>query len=102
MSYIFADAADIKKVLGSVQANISDDDLNRMIASLKGKNIQQLIADGTKKIGASGAAGGAKGGAPKAEEKPKEAAKKVEKKKEPEPKKEDSDDDMGLGGGLFD
>lgn len=55
-----------------------------MIESLKGKNVQQLIAEGSKKIGSSGpapAAGGAKN-APKAVEK--EAPKKeAAKKKEP-------------------
>ena len=88
-----------------MQANVSDDDLNRMIASVKGKNITQLIADGSKKLGATGPApsGGAAKGAPKAAEKPKEEKKPAkEEKKKPEPKKEDSDDDMGLGGGLFD
>lgn len=32
-------AADIKKVLGDVQATVSDDDINRVIESLKGKKI---------------------------------------------------------------
>ena len=54
-------AADIKKVLGEVSANVSDDDLNRAIAALKGKNIQTLIADGLKKVGDAGPAPAAGG-----------------------------------------
>ena len=42
-SYHYLDAEDIKKVLGSVQANVKDEDINRVIASLKGKNVHQLI-----------------------------------------------------------
>jgi hypothetical protein len=41
---IYVDANDIKGLLSSVKANVSDDDINRVIASLKGKNIHQLIA----------------------------------------------------------
>jgi ribosomal protein L12E/L44/L45/RPP1/RPP2 len=49
-------AADLKNVLGSVNVNVADDDLNRLIESLKGKDINKLIASGISKIGGSGSA----------------------------------------------
>ena len=45
-------AADIKKVLGEVEATTSDDDINRVIESLKGKKVHELIAQGVSGIGA--------------------------------------------------
>jgi ribosomal protein L12E/L44/L45/RPP1/RPP2 len=61
--HLYVAAEDIKKVLGSVQANIKDDDINRVIAALKGKNVHQLIAEGNIKIGGGSApAVAAKGG----------------------------------------
>ena len=68
---IFIAAADVKKVLGSTGANVSDDDLNRLIESLKGKDINKLIASGASKIGAGSAPAGNKGAKPAAEEKKK-------------------------------
>jgi|GEM_PF-2582596 len=49
-------AADLKAVLGSVNSNVSDEDLNRLIESLKGKDVNKLIASGVAKIGSSGPA----------------------------------------------
>lgn len=64
-------AADIKKVLGDAQINADDADIKRLLDSVKGKPIHQLIADGTKQIGGSSApVPSAKGGA-KATEAPK-------------------------------
>lgn len=65
-------AADVKAVLSSVQVNAQDDDINRLIASVKGKTIHQLIAEGSAKIGGSAptatGAKDAKKDAPKKEE----------------------------------
>lgn len=52
-------AKDIKEVLGSAQVKVSDDDLNRLVESLKGKDINKLIAEGVAKIGSSGPASSA-------------------------------------------
>lgn len=97
------DAADIKKVLGGGNVNADDADINRLLESVKGKPIHELIAEGTAKIGATAPAPAA-GGAPAADAKKKEEPKKEEKKKE-EKKKEapppDDDDDF-MAGGLFD
>ncbi|KAI1147209.1 ribosomal protein 60S [Nemania diffusa] len=92
-------ASDIKKVLDSVGIEADEDRLDTLISELKGKDINELIAEGSTKLasvpsgggGGGGAAGGAAaGGAAAAEEK-------VEEKEE---EKEESDDDMGFG--LFD
>ncbi|KAI4132049.1 MAG: hypothetical protein LQ338_000907 [Usnochroma carphineum] len=94
-------ADDIKGVLSSVGIDADDERLDKLISELEGKDIQELIAEGSTKLasvpsGGGGGGGGAAaptagGGAAAAEEKPPE--------KEPE-KEEESDEDMGFG--LFD
>jgi large subunit ribosomal protein LP2 len=93
-------AADIKKVLGAVGVEADDSQLNKLMSELEGKDINELISEGSSKLasvpsggggGAAAASGGAAAGgaaAPEAKE---------EKKEE---EKEESDDDMGFG--LFD
>ncbi|KAI0970105.1 60s acidic ribosomal protein-domain-containing protein [Xylaria arbuscula] len=92
-------AKDIKKVLDSVGIEADDDRLESLISELKGKDINELIAEGSSKLasvpsggagGAPAAGGAAAGGAAAAEE----------KAEEKEEEKEESDDDMGFG--LFD
>ncbi|PSS25179.1 hypothetical protein M430DRAFT_133392 [Amorphotheca resinae ATCC 22711] len=92
---------DIKAVLESVGIEADDERLSSLISELKGKDLQELIAEGSTKLasvpsgGAGGAAapaaGAAAGGAAAAAE---------EKKEEKEEAKEESDEDMGFG--LFD
>ncbi|EXF73005.1 60S acidic ribosomal protein P2 [Colletotrichum paranaense] len=92
-------AKDVKAVLESVGIEADDERLNKLISELEGKDINELIAEGSSKLasvpsgGAGGAAaasgGAAAGGA--AEDAPKE---------EKEEEKEESDEDMGFG--LFD
>ncbi|KAK5655473.1 hypothetical protein OQA88_5744 [Cercophora sp. LCS_1] len=91
-------AKDIKAVLGSVGIEADDDRLDTLLSELKGKDINELIAEGSSKLasvpsgggGAAPAAGGAAAGG--AAEEAKEEAKEEEK--------EESDEDMGFG--LFD
>ncbi|KAL4944771.1 60s acidic ribosomal protein-domain-containing protein [Aspergillus oleicola] len=90
-------ASDIKEVLSSVGVDADDERLEKLIAELQGKDINELIAEGTTKLasvpsggGAAAAPAAAAGGAA-AEEAP--AAAKEEEK-------EESDEDMGFG--LFD
>ncbi len=64
-------AADIKKVLGDAQIKAEDADITRLLESVKGKPIHQLIADGTKQIGGGSGAPVAAKGAAKATEAPK-------------------------------
>ncbi|KAJ5666975.1 hypothetical protein N7462_011384 [Penicillium macrosclerotiorum] len=90
-------AADVSAVLSSVGIDADSERLEKLIAELQGKNLQELISEGSAKLatvptgGAGGAAApaAAAGGAadaPAAEEK--------------EEEKEESDEDMGFG--LFD
>jgi len=89
----------IKKILDVVGIEADSEKLGIVVKELAGKNIDELLAEGSEKLasmpaGGGAAAGGAApaaGGAAPAEEK------KEEKKEEPE---EESDDDMGFG--LFD
>ncbi|KAF2099683.1 ribosomal protein 60S [Rhizodiscina lignyota] len=96
-------ASDIKGVLESVGIDADDDRLDKLIDELKGKDINELIAEGSTKLAsvpsggsgggaaAAGGAGGAAGGA---------AAEEEAKAEEKEEEKEESDEDMGFG--LFD
>jgi len=91
--------ADITKILSSVGIDTDSARVSQLLGELKGKNLEELIAEGQKKLAsvpsggaaapAAAASAPAAGGAP--------AAKKEEKKEEP---KEEEDDDMGFG--LFD
>ncbi|KAI9355129.1 hypothetical protein DFJ73DRAFT_658270 [Zopfochytrium polystomum] len=97
-------SADVKKILSSVGIEADDERLDKLVADLKGKNINEVIAAGAAKMsalpagGGGGAAPAAAAAAPAASAAaPAAAAKKEEKKVE---KEEESDDDMGFG--LFD
>ena len=93
-------AKDITAILTSVGIEAEEDRLTTLLNELKGKNVEELIAQGSSKLASmpaggaaapvAAAAGGASAAAP--------AAAKEEKKKEEV--KEESDDDMGFG--LFD
>ena len=92
-------AKDIKAVLESVGIEADDERLSTLLSELKGKDVNELIAEGSAKLasvpsgGAGGApaAGGAAAGGAAAEETKEEAK---------EEEKEESDEDMGFG--LFD
>ncbi|KAL8704453.1 MAG: hypothetical protein Q9201_002369 [Fulgogasparrea decipioides] len=95
-------ADDVKQVLSSVGIDADEDRLDKLIEELDGKDLQELIQQGSAKLasvpsggggggGAGAPAAAAGGGAAAAEEKAAE--------KEPE-KEEESDEDMGFG--LFD
>jgi len=95
-------AKEIKKLLNTVGIEADDDRLTNLIQELDGKDVNELIAEGSLKLasvpsggggggGGAAAAGAAGGGAAKEEDK-------AEEKKEEE--KEESDEDMGFG--LFD
>ncbi|THW73688.1 hypothetical protein D6D19_05456 [Aureobasidium pullulans] len=90
-------AEDIKSILSSVGVDAEGERLDKLISELEGKNIQELISEGSAKLASvpSGGAGAAAGSAPAAGAAA-EAAPAEEKAEE----KEESDDDMGFG--LFD
>jgi large subunit ribosomal protein LP2 len=90
-------AADVKKILAAVDAKVDDAALDKVVSELSGKNLEEVIEAGQKKMasvsvaapaagGAAPAAGGGGGAAPAA-------------KKAPEPEPEE-DADMGFS--LFD
>merc|ERR1711994_1077931 len=82
----------LKNLLDAVGIDCDDEKAKIVVEQLKGKNIEELLAEGSTKLASMPAGGGgasAGGAAP--------AAAKEEKKEEPE---EESDDDMGFG--LFD
>ncbi|KAG5665230.1 hypothetical protein KAF25_009355 [Fusarium avenaceum] len=90
-------AADVKAVLESVGIEADSDRLDTLISELEGKNVNDLIAEGSEKLASvpSGGAAASSGGAAAAGGAAEEA--KVEEKEE---EKEESDEDMGFG--LFD
>merc|ERR1712179_189756 len=91
--------SNIKNILDSVGIECDEDKVKIVVDQLKGKDINELISEGSKKL-ASMPAGGSGGAAPVAPTSGGPAPaqeKKEEKKEEPE---EESDDDMGFG--LFD
>jgi hypothetical protein len=45
--------ADMEKVLGEAQIKVDAGQITRLLASVKGKSIHQLIADGTRQLGNS-------------------------------------------------
>ncbi|KAJ5738867.1 hypothetical protein N7493_002022 [Penicillium malachiteum] len=90
-------AADVKEVLSSVGIDADSERLDKLIAELQGKSLQELITEGSAKLasvpsGGAGAAAAAPAAGGAAAEAAPEAAKEEEK--------EESDDDMGFG--LFD
>ena len=88
----------IEKILGSVGVECDKKNMDLVLTNLKGKNLEELMAEGAEKLASVG--GGCGGGAaPAAAAAPADdapAAKKEEKKEE----SEEEDDDMGFG--LFD
>ncbi|KAH7002062.1 60s acidic ribosomal protein-domain-containing protein [Ilyonectria destructans] len=91
-------AADVKAVLESVGIEADDERLNTLISELKGKDINELIAQGSEKLASvpSGGGGGGGGGSGAAAG----GAAAEEAVEEAEEEKEESDEDMGFG--LFD
>ncbi|KAL3475805.1 60S acidic ribosomal protein P2-A [Aspergillus californicus] len=89
-------ASDIKQVLSSVGIDAESDRLEKLISELEGKDINELIAEGSAKLASVPSAGG--GGAAPAAAGGAAAAEAPAEEKEEE--KEESDEDMGFG--LFD
>ena len=91
-------AADIQKILESVEADYDEEIANKLVSELEGKTVHEVIAEGKEKLknfggGGGGpaiaiAGGGGGGAAPAAE------AKKEEKKVEEEEEEEEMDFDL--------
>ncbi|KAI0387334.1 ribosomal protein 60S [Hypomontagnella monticulosa] len=93
-------ADDVKEVLESVGIEADEERLEKLLSELEGKDINELIAEGSTKLASvpSGGAGGAAAGGAAAASGGAAAAE--EKAEEKEEEKEESDEDMGFG--LFD
>ncbi|XP_065150319.1 ribosomal protein, large P2 b [Paramisgurnus dabryanus] len=90
---------DIKKILDSVGIEAEGTRMDKVVAELNGKNVEEVIAQGFSKLASvpsGGAVAVASSAAPAAAAAPAAEEKKEEKKDE----SEESDDDMGFG--LFD
>jgi len=92
--------ADIKKILSSVGIDVDAECVKKVVSDLKGKNLDELMAEGRKKM-ASMPSGGGAAAAPAAQAAaPSKAAEAAKPEKKEEPEEEEGDDDMGFG--LFD
>ena len=89
-------AADIKTLLESVGSEVEQSNIDLLLASLEGKSIDELIAEGATKLASISAGSGAAGSSGAAAG----ASAEAEAEEEVEEEKEESDDDMGFG--LFD
>lgn len=87
--------ADIEKILSSVGVEVDAARVTKVVGELKGKSIEELIAQGKEKLSSMPSGGGAVAAAPVAAA----AADKKEEKKEAkkEESEEEEDDDMGFG-----
>ncbi|KAK7542733.1 ribosomal protein P2 [Phyllosticta citribraziliensis] len=92
-------ASDVKAVLESVGVEADSERLEKLIAELEGKDLQELISQGTEKLASIPSGGAAAGGAPAAAAGGAGAAEEAAPAAKEE-EKEESDEDMGFG--LFD
>ncbi|KAJ3360951.1 60S acidic ribosomal protein P2 [Allomyces javanicus] len=89
-------AADVSKILAAVGVDAESAQLNKIIAELDGKNVEEVIAEGMTKLASVPSGGAAAGAAAGGAAAPAAAAEAAPVEEE----KEESDDDMGFG--LFD
>lgn len=87
----------ITNILSAVGIEADAERLNKLMADLKGKDIQALIAEGSSKLASVPSVSVAAGGAAPAAA---AAGGKAEAKEEKKEEEEEEDDDMGFG--LFD
>ena len=86
---------DIKSVLEAVGAEAEDEQIEKLLANVEGKNLEELLKEGSERL-VSMPAGGAAAPAASA------AAASGEEKKEEEKKEEEEEEDVDMsGGGLF-
>ncbi|MEE6498585.1 hypothetical protein FKM82_003166 [Ascaphus truei] len=90
---------DLKKILDSVGIESDNERADKVVGELKGKSIEEVIAQGNTKL-ASMPSGGAVAAAASAAPAASVAAPAEEKKEEKKDESEESDEDMGFG--LFD
>uniref|UniRef100_A0A4X2L1B2 Large ribosomal subunit protein P2 n=1 Tax=Vombatus ursinus TaxID=29139 RepID=A0A4X2L1B2_VOMUR len=95
---------DLKKILDSVSIQTEEEQLKKVIGELSGKNIEDVIAQGSSKLASTPAGGAvavaASGGSAAPAAGSTAPAAIVEKKEEKKEESEEYNDDMGFG--LFD
>lgn len=89
---------DLKKILGSVGVEYNPELAKKVVSELSGKDLEELIKQGSEKL-ATVPAGGAGKAAPAAAAAA-DSGKAEEKKKEEKEEEEEEDEDMGFS--LFD
>jgi large subunit ribosomal protein LP2 len=89
--------SDIKKILSAAGIQTEDERAEQLVASLSGKNVEEVVAAGMSKLASMPTGGSAVAASSASASAAPAAAAKEEAKKE---EKEESDDDMGFG--LFD
>ena len=93
--------ADITKILQATGQPVNDAEVKKVVSTLKGKKLEDLIKNGLGKVGSVGASAPAAKAADKAPAKEEKKEVKKETKKE-EPKVEaPPEDDFGGAGDLF-
>ncbi|KAJ3222193.1 60S acidic ribosomal protein P2 [Clydaea vesicula] len=92
-------AKDIKKILSSVGIEADAERLKTLLSELEGKDINEIIAEGSSKLASVPSGGAAAGGSAPAAAGGSAAAPAKEEEKKADEEDED-DDDMGFG--LFD
>lgn len=95
-------SSDVEKILNSVGIEVDSEKLKIVVSQLKGKNIEDLIAQGREKLSSMPVGGGAVAVAAPGAAAPAAPAKEEakEEKKAAKEESDQSDDDMGFG--LFD
>ena len=88
--------SDIKKILSAAGIQTEDERAEQLIASLSGKNVDELVSAGMSKLASMPSGGAVSAATAPSASAPAAAAAKEEKNEV----KEESDDDMGFG--LFD
>uniref|UniRef100_A0A6G1SJP4 Large ribosomal subunit protein P2 n=1 Tax=Aceria tosichella TaxID=561515 RepID=A0A6G1SJP4_9ACAR len=91
---------DLKKILASADVDYNPEQSKKVVSELSGKNLEELIAQGTEKLATIPAGGGGGGAAAAAGAGAGESAKAEEKKEEKKEEEEEEDEDMGFS--LFD
>lgn len=89
-------SANIQKILSSVGIEVDEERLNKVINELKGKSIEELIAQGREKL-SSMPTGGAAAPAASGNAAPAAAAEEKKEEKKKEESESEEDDDMGFG-----
>jgi large subunit ribosomal protein LP2 len=93
------DVKAVQAILKSVEANVEDEQVEKLISSLEGKTLAEVLEAGKKQLASVPAGGSSSSGSSKVESKTVE--KKAEKKVEEEKKKSEEESGGDIGFGLF-